>query len=198
MRFPRPIQNLIDALSILPTVGPKTAERFAFFLLKKDRAEIEKIARALIELKGTIKLCRSCLSPAESDPCHVCADPKRDKVTLCVVSDYRDLISLENTHNYNGQYFVLHGELSHLDGITPDKLNIKTLVARVKKSGIQEIIVATNPTIEGETTALYLKKLFQDSKIKISRLARGLPMGSDLEYVDELTLSNALKYRNEL
>lgn len=198
MRFPRPIQNLIDTLSILPTVGPKTAERFAFFLLKQDRATIEKMARALLELKGQTKLCRSCLSPAESDPCPICADPKRDRFTLCVVSDYRDLVSLENTKSFAGQYFVLHGELSHLDGITPDKLNIKTLVSRVKKMEIKEIIVATNPTIEGETTALYLKRLFQNSKIKITRLARGLPMGSDLEYVDEMTLSSALKYRNEL
>jgi recombination protein RecR len=198
MRFPKPIQNVIDSLSILPTVGPKTAERFAFYLLKQDRVVIEKIVQSLIELKGQTKLCRSCLSPAESDPCPLCADPRRDRFTLCVVSDYRDLISLENTKNYLGQYFVLHGELSHLDGITPEKLNIKTLVAKVKKSGIREIIIATNPTIEGETTALYLKKLFQNSQIKITRLARGLPMGSDLEYVDELTLTNALKFRNEL
>ncbi len=198
MRFPRSIQNLIDTLSILPTVGPKTAERFAFFLLKQDRSIIEKMAQALIELKGQTKLCRSCLSPAESDPCPICADPKRDKFILCVVSDYRDLVSLENTKNYFGQYFVLHGELSHLDGITPEKLNFKTLITKVKKSNIKEIIVATNPTIEGETTALYIKRLFQNSQIKISRLARGLPMGSDLEYVDEMTLSSALKYRNEL
>lgn len=198
MRFPRSIQNLIDAFSALPTVGPKTAERFAFFLLKQDKETIAKMARALVELKGQTKLCRSCLSPAESDPCPICADPKRDKFTLCVVSNYRDLVALENTNNFFGQYFVLHGELSHLDGITPDKLNIKTLVARVKKMSIREIIVATNPTIEGETTALYLKRLFQNSKIKVSRLARGLPMGSDLEYVDEMTLSSALKYRNEL
>lgn len=198
MRFPRPIQNLIDSLSTLPTVGPKTAERFAFYLLKQDRLEIEKMARALVEMKGQIKLCRTCLSPAESDPCPICVDPKRDKQIICVVSDYRDLVSLENTKNFYGQYFVMHGELSHLDGVTPEKLNLKVLVGLVKKNQIKEIIVATNPTIEGETTALYIKKLFEKSAVKISRLARGLPMGSDLEYVDELTLTNALKYRNEL
>jgi recombination protein RecR len=198
MRFPKSIQNLIDDLGILPTVGPKTAERFAFFLLKQDRTVIEHLVRSLLELKGQTKLCRSCLSPAESDPCPICADPKRDHSIVCVVSDYRDLVSLENTKSYFGQYFVLHGELSHLDGITPDKLNIKSLVARVKKLGATEIIVATNPTIEGETTALYIKKLFANSRVKVSRLARGLPMGSDLEYADEMTLTSAIKYRNEL
>lgn len=198
MRFPRALNDLINELANWPTVGPKTAERFAFYLHKQDKESLLRLAQTLVSLKEQTTACSTCFALAETDPCPICADPKRDTKTICVVAEYRDLISIENTKQFNGKYFVLNGELSHLDGIGPEQLNIQKLVDIIQKNKTEELILALNPTIEGETTGMYLKKLLSPLKLRVTRLARGLPMGSDLEYVDELTLTNSLKYRTDL
>ena len=189
---------MIDYFSRLPSVGPKTAERYVFYLLKAHSEWLQGFAQAIAELKEKTTLCRTCLSIAESDPCSICADKKRDHSLICLVAETRDLLAIEETKQYNGWYFVLGGVINTIEGVKPEQLNIKPLVARIKQKGIKEIILAFNPDLEGETTALYLAKLFKPSKMKITRLAKGLPMGADLEYADEITLAHALKYRNEV
>ena len=198
MKFPEPIQKLINQFSKLPTVGPKTAERYAFYLLKQSTNDLKLLAEAITEVKEKTMICGQCFSIAESNPCPICTDSKRNAETLCIVSDARNMLSIEATGNYQGLYFILGGELNQLEGAGPDQLNIKPLIEKIKTKKITEIILGLNPTIEGETTTLYLTKLIKPYQIKITRLAKGLPMGADLEYIDELTLSNALKYRNEL
>ncbi|MEI8360639.1 MAG: recombination mediator RecR [bacterium] len=198
MKFPKAITNLINELANWPTVGPKTAERFAFYLHKQSKESLINLAKILVELKERTTTCSVCFALAETNPCNICMDNKRDNKTICVVANYRDLISIDNTKQFNGKFFVLNGELSHLDGIGPEQLNIQKLVDNIQKNKTEELILALNPTIEGETTAMYLKKLLSPLNLRVTRLARGLPMGSDLEYVDELTLTNALKYRNDL
>ena len=201
MKFPKSIQNLIDQFSMLPTVGPKTAERYVFYLLKKHPEELRKLSQAILELKEKTITCHKCHGIAESNPCPTCSDTKRNPGILCVVADTRDMIAIEGTKQFTGYYHILNGELNAIEGIKPDQLTVKQLLARLKVNGIKEIIMALNPTIEGETTSLYLTKLIKNTfedKIKITRLAKGLPMGADLEYADEITISNALKYRNEL
>lgn len=198
MKFPSAIQNLINHFSRLPTVGPKTAERYVFYLLKQNPEMLNAFAVALNDLKKKTVTCDSCHALAETNPCQVCADPKRQKDLLCIVADSRNYLSIESTNQFPGLYFILGGELDHLEGITPEQLNIRTLEARAKAGEFMEAILALNPTMEGETTTLYLTKLLKTYNIRVTRLARGLPMGADLEYVDELTLSNSLKYRNEL
>lgn len=200
MKYPRSIQNLIEHFMKLPTVGRKTAERYVFNLLKKNADELQSFAQAIAELKEKTTLCQLCLAIAESDPCHICRDLKRDKSKLMIVADTRDMLAIESIGEYNGLYHILGGSLNALEGIKPEQLNIKQLQAKTKNinNPIKEIILATNPNIEGETTALFLIKLLKPLNIKITRLAKGLPMGADLEYADEITLSNALKYRNEI
>jgi recombination protein RecR len=198
MSYPEPIQDLIDYLSRWPAVGPKTAERYVFYLLNQNMEYLQKLAQAIAELKEKIIVCRTCLAMAESDPCPICANQKRDRSVICVVANTRDMLSLETTGVYRGLYHILGGTLDAIKNIKPDQLNIKHLLNRIKNNPVKEIILALNPTIEGETTALYLTKLLKPYKIKITRLAKGLPMGADLEYADEITLTNALKYRNEL
>ena len=216
MKFPTSIQNLIDSFSKLPTVGPKTAERYVFYLLKQHPEELQKFAQSIAELKEKTTICQRCLAYAEKNPCLICSDAKRDRNLLCVVSDTRDMLSVESTNEYKGLYHILGGELNAIEGIKPDQLNIKQLEEKinphtltaghsqqgvgVKKEPIKEIILALNPNLEGETTALYLSKTLKQIKpgVKITRLARGLPMGADLEYADQITLVNALKYRNEM
>jgi recombination protein RecR len=198
VRFPKAIQNLIDHFSKLPTVGPKTAERYVFYLLKQSPETLQALALSIAELKEKTVVCGTCFAQAESSPCHICADARRANGILCVVADTRDYLTIESTGQFQGQYFILGGEINQIEGLGPDKLNLKPLIDKIKNNGIKEIIFALDPTIEGETTVLYLVKLLRPFKIKLTRLARGLPMGADLEYVDELTLSNALKYRNEL
>ena len=198
MKYPRSIQNLIDHFTKLPTVGRKTAERYVFYLLKKDAEELQSFAQSIAELKEKTTVCQSCLSIAETDPCYICRDPKRDGSKLMIVADTRDMHAIESINEYSGHYHVLGGSLNAIEGIKPEQLKIKQLLAKIKnpKFPVKEIILATNPNIEGETTALYLIKLLKPLKLKITRLAKGLPMGADLEYADEITLSNALKYRN--
>ena len=200
MRFPAAIQNLIDYFSKLPTVGPKTAERYAFYLLKQDAEELQKFAQAIAELKEKTTICQTCLAVSETNPCAICLDKSRNKKQICLVADSRDMLVVEATKQFNGLYFVLGGLLNTIAGVGPEQLNVKQLISRLKSSQIAEIILALNPNLEGETTILYIVKLIKslNLKIKITRLAKGLPSGSDLEYADEITLANALKYRNEM
>jgi recombination protein RecR len=200
MRFPSSIQSLINYFSTLPTVGPKTAERYVFYLLKQPDAELKKFAESLSSLKEKIKTCQTCFSISETSPCTICADTKRDHGLMCVVADMRDIPNMEATQ-YNGTYYVLGALLDTIEGVNPDQLNTAPLFDRLKKNIIQEIILALNPNVEGETTSLYLAKAIKNlnlAQTKITRLGRGLPMGADLEYADEITLGNALKYRSEI
>ncbi|MDI3496455.1 MAG: recombination protein RecR [Patescibacteria group bacterium] len=197
MNYPRALQNLINKLAHLPGVGPKTAERYAFYLLRKNENELEELANSITNLKKEEKICHQCLALAESDPCDICADPNRTSDILCIVENIQDLIAIEQTGQYKGKYFVLGGLISMIDKIGPQDLNISALNLKIKNDKIKEIIIALNFTLEGETTSLYLQKLFKN-KIKISRLAKGLPAGSDLEYADSNTLKSALQYRSEI
>lgn len=198
MKFPQSIQNLISHFSQLPTVGPKTAERYVFYLLKQDPEMLQEFALAISELKEKTTICQNCLAIAETNPCPICADEKRNKTVICVVADSRDMLAIESTKKYNGLYHILGGVINAIEGIKADQLNIKQLIEKIKKNQIKEIILALNPDMEGETTAMYLAKLIKPYKIKITRLAKGLPMGANLEYADEITLANALKYRTDL
>ncbi|HNV12263.1 MAG TPA: recombination mediator RecR [bacterium] len=202
IHYPKIIENLTQQLSKLPGVGRKTAERYVFYLIKQTPAQIRLLAKDLSGLAGSLKFCQKCLAISEKDICDICSDEKRSDKTLCVVANFQDMISIENTKNYNGKYFILDGLINTIENIGPEKLNLKKLVKLtnelIKKNKQIEIILALSPTIEGETTVLYLKRLLNSPKIKISKLAQGLSTGVNLEYVDEVTLSNALKYRNEL
>ena len=198
MLFPKAIEDLIIELQKLPSVGPKTAERYAFYLLRQSSEQLQKFAQTIAELKEKITICQNCFAIAEKNPCQTCTDDKRDKTTICIVSDTRDMLSIESIKQYNGQYHILGGLINTIENIKPENLNINQLITRVKKYSPKEIILALSPNMEGETTSLYLTKILKPYKIKISRLAKGLPTGTDLEYADEMTLINALKYRNEL
>jgi recombination protein RecR len=205
-KFPSSIQNLINEFNKLPGIGPKTAEKLVLYLLKQPKEELARFAEALINVKSKLTVCSECQNIAEKNPCDICANPKRDRTFLCVVAEPQDMIIIESTGDYNGLYHILDGTLNTLEGIMPDQLKIKELVNRLKnpprppfvKGAIKEVILALNPDMEGETTILYLTKILKPYNIKITRLARGLPMGSDLEYADEATLSNALKGRREI
>jgi len=200
VKYPLSIQNLIEELSKLPTVGPKTAERYVFYLLKRPEEELQRIARAVAGLKSNLTVCGECFDISEQSPCPVCADPKRARDVICVVADSRNLIAVEKTRQYNGLYYVIGGEINTIEGIGPENLNTGRLIERIKNNNIKEIILALNPTLEGETTSMYLTRLIKtiNPNIKITRLAKGLPMGADLEYADEITISNALKYRTNI
>lgn len=201
MKYPSSIQRLIDFFSDLPTVGPKTAERHVFYLLKKNPEELKKFALAIAELKNNITICQTCLAISESNPCAICADSKRDKSKICVVAGFKDMSTIEATKEFNGVYHILNGTLNSINGVKPEQLNIQSLLNKINKNQIKEIILALNPDLEGETTALYLNKAIKQLNLpalKITRLAKGLPMGADLEYADEITLGNAIKFRNEI
>ncbi len=198
MRYPRAMQKLIELFTLLPAVGQKTAERYVFYLFKQNPEKLQEFAQAIAELKEKTVVCQNCLAIAETNPCSICADNRRNRSIICVVADTRDQLALEATGQYQGLYHILGGVLNTIEGIKPEQLNIKQLLNRIKKGGIKEIILALNPDLEGETTSLYLAKLLKPFKIKLTRLAKGLPMGADLEYADEITLTNALKYRNEI
>lgn len=199
MKFPQPIQNLIQEFEKLPGVGPKTAERYVLYLLKKDKQIIWKFAQSLMEIYQKITFCNNCHAPALDNPCQICKDPQRDKQILCIISQYQDLIAIEQTKKFNGQYHILGGSLNALEGITPKTLNIESLIKKIKQQQYKEIILALNPNIEGEVTVMYLKRLLkQFPHIQITRLAQGLPMGGYIEYSDEVTISNALEGRKPL
>lgn len=193
----RSVETAVIELSKLPGIGRKTAQRLVFYLLKTQRPEVEMLAQALLALKDNVQHCSQCFNLTESDPCALCANPKREHGLICVVEEANDVLALENTSEYRGLYHVLGGALSPLDGIGPDDLRIRELLQRLQTSsaGISEVILATNPNTEGEATAIYLLNLIKPLGIKISRLARGLPVGGDLEFTDEVTLSRALTGR---
>ncbi|MEA2088962.1 MAG: recombination mediator RecR [Patescibacteria group bacterium] len=199
MFFPNPIKNLIEYFNLLPGIGTKTSEKFVFHLLKKSPQDLKKFGQAIAELKNKIIVCEECCNFSEKSPCYICTNPNRNKKIICVVAKPQDIYPIETTEKFSGVYHILGGTIDNLNGITPDKLNIKQLITRLKNNKIDEIILAFNPDIQGEETIMYLKTVLKNFKnIKITRLARGLPMGADLEYADEVTISNALKYRNEL
>ena len=198
MQYPPPLQRLIDHFRTLPGVGPKTAARFAMALLQRTEDELRAFGHALVDLKNSTRFCAQCLNLTVQSPCPICANPGRDKNIICVVARPQDLLALEGTGEYRGLYHVLHGTLNPIEGITPAQLRVKELMNRLATQKTTEIILAFNPDMEGEATAIYLTKMIQNQGIKITRLARGLPMGGDLEYADEITLSAALKGRREI
>ncbi len=200
MKYPKQIDNLIRLLTKLPSVGPRTAERFVFFLLQQDSEDLQRFAQAIAELKEKTLLCSVCRAVADQDPCSICSDPKRDRKLISVVANTRDMLSLESMKDYQGSFHVLGGVLNAIDGIGPERLQIRPLLARIKKDKAEEIILALSPNLEGETTSMYLAKLLKANfpTLKLSRLARGLSTGAELEYADEMTLSNAMKFRNLL
>ena len=196
--YPEPVARLIDALQRLPGIGPKTAQRLTFFLLKRPAEEVRELGDALRAMKEKITYCRVCFNVTDEDPCHICGDPRRDPNVICVVEEPNDLLAMERTGEFRGRYHVLLGALSPLDGIGPDDLKIRELLARLEGKEMAEVILATNPNVEGEATALYLAKLLRPLAVRITRIARGLPVGGDLEYADQVTLSKALEGRREM
>lgn len=195
MALAQPILRLIKELTKLPGVGEKTASRLAMFIIRSSPEDVENLARALREVKEKIRLCSRCFNLTEQDLCAICADPKRDNKIICVVSSPEDLMALEKSRGFHGIYHVLHGVLSPLDGIGPQDLRIQELLTRLHQEKITEVILATNPSAEGEATAQYLAQLIKPLSIKITRIARGVPMGGDLQYIDEVTLGKSLENR---
>ena len=193
-----PVQDLIDELGRLPGVGPKSAQRIAFHLLKLPKEDALRLARAIGEAKDKVAWCQRCFNLAEGDLCGICADDRRDAHTICVVEEPKDLVAVEKTGEFKGRYHVLQGAISPIEGIGPDQLRVKELLARLDPEGVTEVILCTNPNIEGEATAMYLGRLLAPLGIKTTRIASGLPVGGDLEYADELTLGRALEGRREL
>ena len=196
--YPEPVARLIDALQRLPGVGPKTAQRMTFFLLKRPVEEVRELSESLVAVKERIVYCRTCFNVTDQDPCRICADPARDPRVLCVVEEPNDLLAMERTGEFRGRYHVLLGALSPLDGVGPDDLKVRELLLRLEQGETTEVILATNPNVEGEATALYLAKLLRPLGIRVTRIARGLPVGGDLEYADQVTLSKALEGRREI
>ena len=196
--YPEPVARLIDALQRLPGIGPKTAQRLTFYMLKRPPDEVRELGDALLAVKEKITYCRACFNVTDEDPCRICTDPRRDDHVICVVEEPNDLLAMERTGEYRGRYHVLLGALSPLDGIGPDDLKIRELLGRLEGRETTEVILATNPNVEGEATALYLAKLLRPLAVRITRIARGLPVGGDLEYADQVTLSKALEGRREI
>jgi len=198
LTYPQPILKLISELARLPGIGPKTAQRLAFYLLSRDKLQVMELAKAITEAKDKVTYCPTCFNLAEGGKCALCTQSGRRTELLCVVQDPRDVAAIERTHDYRGQYHVLHGAISPMDGIGPEQLKIRELMSRLQDGDVKEIILATNPNIEGEATALYLARLIKPFAIKVTRLAHGLPVGGDLEYADEMTLARALENRREV
>jgi recombination protein RecR len=193
-----PIARLVKELARLPGIGEKTAQRLAFHILKAGPGYAGDLANAIASVIRDVRLCSSCQTLTDRDPCGICRDPDRDPRTICVVEGVPDLLAVERTHEYRGRYHVLHGALSPLDGVGPSDLKIRELLVRLEKEPADEIVVATNPDVEGEATALYLTKLLKPLGLKVTRIAQGVPMGGDLEYADQVTLARALAGRREL
>ena len=197
-RMIRPLANLYEQLRRLPGVGSKTAMRLAYHIIDMPEGEVQQLAEALSNAKKSIHYCSQCFNLTDGEKCAICSDPSRDHFTICVVEQPQDIAAMERSHGYNGLYHVLHGVLSPLDGIGPDKLKIRELFHRLQRESISEIIIATNSDVEGEATATYLAQLLKPIGITVSRIAHGLPMGGDLEYADEVTLSKALENRRAM
>lgn len=194
-----PLRNLVDELGRLPGIGPKSAQRLAFHLLKVPRDDAERLARAIVEMKDRTTLCQVCCNVADGGAlCPVCGDDRRDTTTVCVVEDPRDIVAVEKTGQYHGRYHVLHGALNPLEGIGPEELKVRELLARIEPEGVTEVILCTNPNLEGEATAMYLARLLSPLGLEVTRIASGLPVGGDLEYADELTLGRALEGRRSV
>ena len=198
MKGPESLFKLIEELRKLPGVGRKTAERLAFYILKSQRHEADALVKAISELKEKVRLCSVCNSITEVDPCNICSDMNREKNLLCVVEEPHDVFAIEKTREFKGSYHVLMGVLSPLDGIGPSDLKIEELLSRVRENGIREVILATNPNLEGEATAMYIAKVLKPFGMKVTRIARGLPVGGDLEYADEVTLTKSIEGRQEM
>lgn len=196
--FAKPIERLIRELSKFPGVGAKTATRLAFYILRSSGEDAKSLAEAILTVKEKIRLCSECFNITDIDPCLLCRDERRTKDLICVVEEPQDVAAIEKTAEYKGLYHVLHGVLSPLDGVGPDDLNLKSLVERVLDNDVKEVIVATNPKVEGETTALYISRLLKPFAVKVTRLAQGLPMGGELEYFDEATVARAIEGRREI
>ena len=198
MYYPEPIAKLIDSFSRLPGIGPKTAARLAFHVLRMSEDDVVAFAKALVSVKRNLHYCSICCNITDVDPCRICQDKTRDPSVICVVQEAKDLVAMERTKEYDGQYHVLQGAISPMDGIGPDEIRIAELLKRLTDDRVKELILATNPNIEGEATAMYLSRLVKPFGIKVTRIAHGLPVGGDLEYADEVTLSKALEGRREL
>ncbi len=192
------VQDLIDEFGRLPGVGPKSAQRIAFHLLKLPKDDALRLARSITDAKDRVAWCRQCFNIAEGELCGVCADDRRDPHTVCVVEEPRDLVAVEKTQEFSGRYHVLQGAISPIEGVGPDQLRVKELLARIDAEGITEVILCTNPNIEGEATAMYLGRLITPLGVRVTRIASGLPVGGDLEYADELTLGRALEGRRDV
>lgn len=196
--YPGPVARLVEELSKLPSIGSKTAQRLAFFILNMSEAEVKSLAQSMVEAKQKIRNCSICGNLTDSDPCFICKNTSRDSDTICVVENPRDVIAMEKTREYKGVYHVLHGAISPMGGIGPDNIKIKELLQRLSKNDIKEVIMATNPNVEGEATSMYLSKLIKPFGIKVTRIAHGIPVGGDLEYADEVTLAKSLEGRREI
>jgi recombination protein RecR len=193
-----PLARLIDEFHKLPGIGPKSAQRLAYYLLRMPPAEAQALASAILEVKERVTLCSICQNVTEVDPCRVCSDDRRDRETICVVEEPLDILALERSGSYRGLYHVLHGAISPMDGIGPEDLKVGELLQRLRGDTVSEIILATNPNLEGEATSMYLTRLLRPLVVKVTRLARGLPVGGDLEYADDVTLARALEGRQEM
>lgn len=192
------IEKLIQSFEKLPSIGNKTAARLAFYMLNASEEETNEFVSSIINAKKNLKYCSKCYNISDTDPCPICGNPKRDPSVICVVEDVRDIIAMERTHEFKGVYHVLHGSISPMNGIGPDDIKIKELLSRLMDGSVKEVILATNPRVEGEATAMYLSKLIKPLGVKVTRIAHGIPVGGDLEYTDEITLTKALEGRREL
>ena len=196
--YAQSVQELIDELGRLPGIGPKSAQRIAFHLLKMEKVDALRLARAITEAKDRVAFCERCFNIAEGPLCDLCADERRDPTVLCVVEEPRDIVAVEKTQEFNGRYHVLQGAISPIEGVGPEQLRVRELLARLDGDGVTEVILCTNPNLEGEATAMYLSRLLKDLQVKVTRIASGLPVGGDLEYADELTLGRALEGRRDV
>ena len=192
------IEKLIQSFEKLPSIGNKTAARLAFYMLNASEEETNEFVSSILEAKKNLKYCSKCYNISDTDPCMICSNPKREQSIICVVEDVRDIIAMEKTHEFKGVYHVLHGSISPMNGIGPEDIKIKELLSRLMDGQVKEVILATNPRVEGEATAMYLSKLIKPLGIKVTRIAHGIPVGGDLEYTDEITLTKALEGRREL
>jgi len=196
--YAEPIARLIDELRRMPGIGQKTAQRMAYSLLRRPREDAERLSRAILEVKEKIRYCSRCNNFSDRDPCDFCTNPNRTPEIICVVEEPNDILPIEKTREYHGQYHVLHGALSPINGIGPEELRLKNLLTRLQEANVKEIILATNPNVEGEATAIYLAKLLKPIGVQVSRIALGLPVGSDIEFADEVTMSKALEGRHPI
>ena len=192
------IEKLIQSFEKLPSIGNKTAARLAFYILNASEEETNEFVSSIVNAKKNLKYCSKCYNISDTDPCTICGNPKREQSQICVVEDVRDIIAMERTHEFKGVYHVLHGSISPMNGIGPEDIKIKELLARLMDGQVKEVILATNPRVEGEATAMYLSKLIKPLGISVTRIAHGIPVGGDLEYTDEITLTKALEGRREL